>query len=101
MALRGRLRRLERATEQDMISIPQTGGTVKKFPASEGLDAFLSGMSRLRAQHLGDEIPPEHPLTTAAINSSDAKWRESFFALTPNPEVKPDEASPGQDPPRS
>ncbi len=82
MALRGRLRRLERATEQDMISIPQPDGTVKKFPAAEALPAFLSAMDRLRAHHLGEEVPPAHPLTTAAINSSDPKWHGSFSRYT-------------------
>jgi hypothetical protein len=94
MALRDKLRRLERALEPDMIVIVQRDGTTAKFPASEALPAFLVGVARIRAEHLGDDIPPEHPLTTAALNSSEAKFRESFYALAPNPEVKPDS---GQD----
>ena len=83
------MRRLERAAEQDWIVIPRTDGTTEKFPPSAGPDAFLVGMERLRAQHLGEGIaslPPEHPLTTAALDSSDPKWSASFFALTPNPD---------------
>jgi hypothetical protein len=73
-----------------MIVIPQGAGTVKRFPAAEALPAFLSAMDRLRAHHLGEEVPPAHPLTTAAINSSDPKWHGSFFAV----HVDPDEESP-------
>lgn len=90
MGLKGRVRRLQRALEPDMIVIPQGDGTVKRFPAAEALPAFLSAMERIRADHLGGEIPPAHPLTTAAINSPDPKWHGSFFAV----HVDPDEEIP-------
>jgi len=77
-----------------MIVIPQKDGTVKRFPAAEGLDAFLNGMERIRAEHLGGDIPPEHPLTAAALDSSDPKFRESFYAIGGNPDS-------GQDLPHS
>jgi hypothetical protein len=93
-SLRGRLKSLQRALEPDMISIPQTDGTAKRFPAAEGLDAFLVGMSRIRAAHLGEDVPPAHPLSEAASNSSDPKFRESFFAIGL-------EGKPGQDPSHS
>ncbi len=90
MSLRGRLKSLERGLEPDMIVIPQGDGTVKRFPAAEALPAFLSAMERIRAEHLGDEIPPAHPLTRAALDSSDPKWHGSFFAV----HVDPDEEIP-------
>jgi hypothetical protein len=86
MSLRDRLKKVERGAAGGIISIPQTDGTVQRFPASAGLDAFLVGMARLRAHHLGEALPPEHPLTTAAINSSDPKWHGSFFAVHVDPE---------------
>jgi hypothetical protein len=85
-SLRGRLKSLERALEPEMISIPQTDGTAKKFPAAEALPAFLSAMERLRARHRGEEVPEEHPLSRAARASSDAKWHGSFFAVHVDPE---------------
>jgi hypothetical protein len=90
MSLRGRLKSLERASEEDMIVIPQKDGTAKKFPKEAAYDAFMDNMARLRASHQGEDVSPEHPLTTAAINSSDPTWRGSFFAV----HVDPDEEIP-------
>jgi hypothetical protein len=73
--MRGRLRRLEQAAKALYISIPQPSGSPAKFPRSAAREAFLANVRRLR----GEEVP-EHPLSTAAANSSDAVWRESFVA---------------------
>ncbi len=78
MGLRGWLKRLERDAREEMIEIPQLDGTVKRFPQSEGMDAFLNLMDRMGA---GEDAPPEHPLIAAARNSSDPKWANSFFAV--------------------
>jgi hypothetical protein len=75
--LRGRLRRLERASEQDMISIPQQDGTTAKFPRSAYREAFVCALDRIGA---GEDAPPRHPLLEAARNSSDPRWRESYFS---------------------
>jgi hypothetical protein len=88
MGLRDRLKRLRRASEEDVIVIPQKDGTVKRFPKEAAYDAFMDNMARLRASHQGADLaslPPEHPLTTAAINSSDPTWRGSFFAVHADP----------------
>ena len=76
MGIRSRLRRLELEAEEEMIVIPQKDGTVKKFPASEGIEAFMNFLNRLGA---GENAPPEHPLLVAARNSSDPKWSEGFY----------------------
>ena len=76
--MRNRVKRLERAVEEEVISIPQKDGTVRRFPQSAGLEAFTNLMDRLGA---GDEAPPEHPLIEAARNSSEAKWAQSFYAV--------------------
>lgn len=78
MGLRGRIRKLERAAEEEMIVIPQKDGTVARFPAREGMEAFTNLMDRLGA---GDGAPPEHPLIAAARNSSEPKWSQSFYAV--------------------
>jgi hypothetical protein len=75
--LRGWIKRLERAAEEEMIAIPQLDGTVKRFPQSAAKDAFINLCDRLGA---GEDAPPEHPLIAAARNSSDPTWRESFYA---------------------
>jgi len=89
VGLRGRLKRLWRASEEDMIVIPQKDGTIKRFAKEAAYDAFMDNMARLRASHQGADLaslPPEHPLTTAAINAPDPKWHGSFFAVHVDPE---------------
>jgi hypothetical protein len=74
--MRNRVKRLERAVEEEDITIPQQDGTVRRFPQSAGLEAFTNLMERLGA---GEEAPPEHPMIEAARNSSDPEWAESFY----------------------
>ena len=84
---RGRLTRLERDARKEMIEIPQRDGTVKRFPQSAGMEAFMNLMDRLGG---GEEAPPEHPLIAAARNSTDPKWSQSFFAVNdPDEWVQP------------
>jgi hypothetical protein len=77
MGLRDKLRRLERASREELIAIPQQDGTVARFPKSAYKEAFLNAINRLGA---GEEAPPRHPLLVAAANSSDPRWRTSFFS---------------------
>jgi hypothetical protein len=82
VGIRGRLRKLESAAQEEMIVIPQRDGTVARFPAEEGMEAYMNLMARLGA---GEDAPPEHPLIAAARNSSEPEWARSFFAVN-NPE---------------
>ena len=75
MALKDRLRRLERDAGGGMVSIPQRDGTVKRFPQSALQDSFLANMGRLR----GRDVPP-HPLGVAAAASPDPEWSRSMFS---------------------
>jgi 2-phospho-L-lactate guanylyltransferase (CobY/MobA/RfbA family) len=72
VGLRGRLKRLERAAEEEMIVIPQRDGTVKRFAQSEGMEALVSLID-------GED----HPLAEAARNSSEPKWANSFYSAFP------------------
>jgi hypothetical protein len=81
--LRGRLKRLERDAREELIEIPQRDGTVKRFPQSAGMEAFMNLIDRLGA---GEEAPPEHPLIAAARTSTDPVWSRSFLAVD-DPEV--------------
>jgi hypothetical protein len=77
MVRRGRLTRLERLAEGEMIAIPQQDGTVAKFPPSAAKDAYLNLMARMGA---GEDAPAEHPLMEAARNSTDGWWSTSLYA---------------------
>jgi hypothetical protein len=78
VGIRGRLRKVESAAEEEMIVIPQRDGTVRRFPAEEGMKAYMNLMERLGA---GEDAPPEHPLIAAARNSTDLEWSQSFYAV--------------------
>jgi hypothetical protein len=59
------VRRLERATQDDQLSILQTDGTVVKFPMGTAEHAFLHEAGRLRAIHRGEDPGEPHELTVA------------------------------------
>ena len=76
MSLRGWIRKLERSSKGELVSIPQEDGSIACFHPDDLAEAFLANQRRLR----GEDHVPLHPLTVAATNSSEAKWRESFFS---------------------
>ena len=57
------------------VAISQPGGPPARFPESQLADAFLNAYHRT----LGEDLT-EHPLSAAARNSTDAKWRDSVVA---------------------
>ena len=77
MGLLGKAKRLERAAQEREIVIPQTDGTVKRFPQSAGLEAFMALMDGR-----------DHPLAKAARNSSEPKWSGSFYNAFPMEELE-------------
>ncbi len=80
MGLRDRLRRLERKAEKGMFEVLQPDGTIKRFPASDGLDALLALVDGR-----------DHPLAEAVRNSPDPKWQTSFYNMFPaDPAKVPD-----------
>jgi hypothetical protein len=84
---RGRVRRLERAADEEMIVIPQKDGTVRRFPQSAAKDAFLNLADRMGA---GEYAPPEHPMIEAVRNTSDPVWAKTFYVCEePDEWVKP------------
>ena len=66
MAIREKLRRLERLAQEDTNLIPQPHGLPARFPRSAYKEAFLCAMDRLKG---GPNVPPRHPLLKAAANS--------------------------------
>jgi hypothetical protein len=77
VGLRGRIRKLEQAAEEEMLAVPQHDGTVKKFPQSAMAEALLA---------LTDGR--DHPLAEAARNSPDPVWARSFYSAFPMGEVE-------------
>ena len=75
MGIGDRVRKLERVSKRGTVHIPQEDGTYKSFPQTALKAAFLNEVRRMR----GEDVP-EHPLTTAAANSRDPNWSNSFFA---------------------
>jgi hypothetical protein len=84
--VRSWIRRLERASREEFIEIPQRDSTVARFPLSDAEEAFMNCMERLGA---GEDAPPEHPMIAAARNSSDPKWSEGIYAVHPEDWIKP------------
>ncbi len=77
MAFRDRLRRLRRASRDDMVAIPQRDGTVKRFPKSALREAFLEDVDRTLGR-VGSEVPT-HPLLVALHNSDDPMRTGGWF----------------------
>ena len=76
MGLKDRLRRLERAAEGPVVTIPQQDGTVR-FPERDLFPAYQDALDRALGRSGPEE--PAHPICTAARNTSDPQWRHSFF----------------------
>ncbi len=88
--MRSRLRRLHRMAEGNVVAIPQRDGPPARFPESALADAYVNAVQRT----CGEPVE-EHPLSTAARNSSDPKWRDSLVAgVEVVPEPPPDLSEP-------
>ena len=74
--IRGWLKRLERASQGEVVEIPQRDGTVARFPESDLAAAYVNLCQR---QGAGAHAPPEHPLLTAARNSPDPDWHGALW----------------------
>ena len=102
MGLRGRLKRLERDARKEMVEIPQRDGTVKRFPRSAFMEAFLY----LIDVAVGDAPQTEEPEIFGALRNAREpaqKWMGSFYfdpAEYPATEPVPDLSEPayGEDP---
>lgn len=78
MGLRSWLKRIEKKAEGHVLVIPQKEGPPLRFHEDAAGAAYTNLMDRLGA---GEDVPPEHPLITAARNSSDPWWSSSLYAV--------------------
>jgi hypothetical protein len=96
VGLRGRLKRLERDARKEMIEIPQRDGTVKRFPQSALMGAFLY----LVKVAVGDASLPKEPEIFEALRNAPEpaqKWMGAFYfdpADIPAAEPVPDLSEP-------
>jgi hypothetical protein len=96
MGLRGRLKRLERDARKEMVEIPQRDGTVKRFPRSALMEAFLY----LIDVAVGDAFSTEEPEIFGALRNAREpaqKWMGTFYfdpAEVPAVEPVPDLSEP-------
>ena len=77
MGLRGQLKRLERDVRKEMIEIPQRDGTIKRFPQSALMEAFLY----LVEVAVGGS-PTEEPEIFGALRNAREpaqKWMGTFY----------------------
>jgi hypothetical protein len=65
MALRGRLRRLARMAERDMITFELEDGTIARFYENEHMECFLHECARGRRHYFGEDPGPAHPMVEA------------------------------------
>jgi hypothetical protein len=96
MGLRGRLQRLEREARKELIEIPQRDGTVKRFPQSALMGAFLY-LVKVAA---GGASQLEEPEIFGALRNAREpaqKWMGAFYfdpADIPAAEPVPDLSEP-------
>ena len=96
MVLKGRLTKLERDARKELIEIPQRDGTVKRFPQSALMEAFLY---LVKVAVGGASLPEEPEIFGALRNARDPaqKWMGSFYfdpAEIPAAEPVPDLSEP-------
>lgn len=71
MGLRDRLRRLQKATERDMLTFKLRGGATARFYEDEVFpEAFIHQMDRGRRHHEGEDPGPAHPFVEALRNAA-------------------------------
>ena len=71
--MRSKLRRLERAAEQNLITFERKDGTVARFPQEAFTECFLHEWERGKRHHEGEDPGPAHPMVDALRDAKDIK----------------------------
>src|SRR3712207_6756465 len=71
MGVRNRLRRLERAADEELITFEQKDGTLARFPQSAFTECFLHEYERGRRHHDSEDPGPAHPMVDALRDAKD------------------------------
>jgi hypothetical protein len=70
-SLRGRLRNLERAADERLLTFVLEDGTMARFREEAFTECFLHEYERGRRHHDGEEPGPAHPLVEALRKAKD------------------------------
>ncbi len=71
VGLRDRLRRLQKATEREMVVFELRDGTTARFYEDElGAELFLHETARWRRSYFGEDPGPAHPFVEALRNAA-------------------------------
>ena len=74
MALRDRLRRLEKGAEREMVTFRLKDGTTARFYNDEVFpECFLHECDRLRRHHFGEDPGAAHPFVEALRNAAEGE----------------------------
>ncbi len=71
MGLRGRIKKLERAADADLITFELLDGTVARFAEEDYMACFLHEYDRGSRHIRGEDPGPAHPLVVALRNAKD------------------------------
>jgi hypothetical protein len=71
MGIRDRLRRLERAADEELITFELKDGTVARFPERAFTECFMHEYERGRRHHDGEDPGPAHPMVDALRDAKD------------------------------
>ena len=71
MGIKGRLRNLEQAAEQNLLTFRLRYGTTASFHQDAVMECLLYESERGRAHFDGEPVPPAHPLVEALRNAED------------------------------
>lgn len=70
MGLRGRIKRLVRQSERDMITFVLEDGTTARFYEDEFMECFMHENDRRRRHYFGEDPGPAHPMVEALRKAS-------------------------------
>lgn len=70
MGLRDRIKRLQRATRRDMVTVELKDGSTAHFYQDEVADCFLQEFERGGRHFVGEDPGPAHPFVEALRNAA-------------------------------
>jgi hypothetical protein len=73
MGLRGRLRKMQKATERNMVTIELRDGTTARFYDDEMMECFVHEMERGRRHYFGEDPGDAHPVIEALRNAREGE----------------------------
>ncbi len=79
MSFRHSIKRLERMSRGELISIRQANGSIKRFSQQDFAEAYIRNFDQMLAE-TEHEKPEAHPLQLAMLGA--ARWKPSYEVFT-------------------